>query len=197
MSDEELALYAEQMTRVKARIDHAAGFLVPPHTYPRVEAGLLQLRQALEAIMMSSLIANRAAVDEVADALRHRKHDAVYKLVRRLNPNFWPQPSQQVVDPDGSIRMEAIEVGFVSESDYMPTWGQLSRWLHAPSPFAGMPKIQDGVDLGQRVCGELVVLLNHHTVRLIDRTQLLACLMNAGGTGKVETYLFERVQPAS
>lgn len=194
LSDEDLSLYAEQMTRIKARIDHAAAFLQTPHTYPRVESGLLQLRQALESTVMSSLITNRAALEQVADAYKRRKHSEVYKLVNRLNPRFWPEPSSQRLGESGTVvAMDAITGGYLSQDDYFGTWGDLSQWLHASSPFGPPPPMIVGVELGRDVIGKLITLLNHHIANLVDRSELLVCIMNERESGKVYAYSFSRI----
>ena len=189
LSDEDMVLYAAQMEQVKARLDAAFEFLQPPFIYPRVEGGLLQLRQAMEALMLSSLITNRRAVERV---FAKKNHDDVLKLVRKVNPTFWPEPSSQVLDDHGVIAMDPVTTGFLTEDEYMPTWGRLSEWLHATNPFVAMRSPQEGALFGLEVGQKLITLLNHHSVRLLERDELLVCMMNEKTSGRVHVFSFEQ-----
>lgn len=199
LTDEDLSLYAEQMTRIKYRIDHASAFLSPPITYPRVEAGLLQVRQALEAIMVSSLITNRSAIEQATAAIvdRNRRHREVYKLVRKLNPDFWPKPVSNRWDEAHTtvLAFEYVEDGFLREEDYLRTWGQLSEWLHARSPFRLMPDPHPAVELGSATVSKLRVLLNQHYVTLLDRSQSISCIMHAASDGRVHVTSWDKIDP--
>jgi hypothetical protein len=191
LSDEDMTLYAGQMEQVKARLDAAIEFLQPPFVYPRVEAGLLQLRQAMEALVLSSLITNRRSVERVAGAFAKKNHDEVLKLVRAVNRAFWPEPSSQVHDDHGVVvSMDLVTTGFLTEAEYLPTWGRLSEWLHATNPFAAMRSPEAGAKFGLEVAQKLVTLLNHHSVRLSERNELLVCMMSEATTGRVHVFSF-------
>jgi hypothetical protein len=191
LSDEDLVLYAAQMEQVKARIDAARDFLKPPFIYPRVEAGLLQVRQAMEALALSSLITNRKAVEGVATAFAKKNHDDALKLVRTVNPRFWPKPTSQGFDDQLGLRsMVPVTTGFLTEHEYMPTWGRLSAWLHASNPFELMTPPEVGATLGIEVGHKLITLLQHHSIGLLDRDELVVCVMNGSPTGRVHVTRF-------
>lgn len=75
-------------------------------------------------------------------------------------------------------------------ADYMPTWGRLSEWLHATNPFAAMRSPEAGAQFGLAVAQKLVTLLNHHSVRLSERNELLVCMMSDATTGRVHASSF-------
>ncbi|WP_324644168.1 hypothetical protein [Pseudarthrobacter sp. LT1] len=193
LTPEDFTLYADQMEKIKARIDAAAMFLQPPHVYPSVEAGLLQLRLALEALALSSLVTNRKAVATVSAAFMKKDHAGALKLVKRVNADYYPLPSEQTLDESGrAVAMREITEGFLTEGEYLPVWGRLSEWMHARNPFQIMPDPAEGAAFGEDVIGKLVALLNHHTVQLLERGELLACMMNESESGRVHVFGFEK-----
>ncbi|MCB5275905.1 hypothetical protein BJG92_03459 [Arthrobacter sp. SO5] len=192
LTSDDFELYAGQMEQIKARIKAAAGFFEPPNVYPSVEAGLLQLRLALETLVLSSLVTNRKAVEAVSTAFAKKEHKDAFKLAKELNPAFWPVPCTQIHDDDGEvIEMRAIAGGHLTEDEYLPTWGRLSAWLHATNPFQTMPEPSVGATYGIQVARKLVVLLDHHYLSLLERGESMVCMMNEANSGRVHTFGFE------
>jgi hypothetical protein len=195
LTGEDMSLYAAQMEQVKARIDAASHFLQQPKTYPSVEAGLLQLRMALETIALSSLITNRRAVEAVSTAFSKKDHGDALKIVREVNPKFWPVPIEDGYDAKRGLRtMEPIGSGYLSETDYLPTWGRLSAWMHATNPFRPLPDLDQGAELGCWVIEKLIALLNQHWVDLAERDESIVCMMNEEVTGRVHVTGFGQVE---
>lgn len=192
LTSDDFELYAGQMEQVKARINAALDFLQPPSVYPSVEAGLLQLRLALETLVLSSLVTNRKAVEAVSAAFARKEHKDAFKLARQLNPKFWPVPCTQIHDEKGVVtEMRAISSGYLTEEEYLPTWGRLSAWLHATNPFQTMPAPTDGMAYGLQVAQKLIILLDHHYLSLLERGESMVCMMNEASSGRVHTFGFK------
>ncbi|MFE4948676.1 hypothetical protein ACFQ9V_01060 [Leifsonia sp. NPDC056665] len=193
LSQDDFELYAAQMEQVKARVNAALGFFALPPAYPSVEAGLLQLRLALETVVMSSLVSNRSAIERVTSSFAQKDYKKALALAKEANPSFWPQPSEQRLDTETNLmRMWPITTGYLTEDEYKPTWGRLSAWLHATNPFKAMPTPVEGANFGREVIGKLTTLLNHHSVRLADRDELLVCIMSELETDRVHVFGFSR-----
>ncbi|MFF1828971.1 hypothetical protein [Paenarthrobacter sp. NPDC058040] len=188
-------LYADQMERIKARIDAALEFLQQPPVYASVESGLLQLRLALEMVALSSLVTNRKAVEAVSTAFAKKEHNDALKLVRQLNPEFWPVPFTRIPNDTGEpIEMRALTSGYLTEDEYLPTWGRLSAWLHASNPYQSMPEPSEGAAFGLQVADKLIALLNQHYLYLLERGEGVACIMNESTSGRVLVTGFVRAQ---
>lgn len=194
ISDSDCQLYAAQMEQVKARISAAQLFLEQGLTYPLVESAALQIRSAIETVALSSLVANRHQLEIASRALMRKDYDAAIKLVRRLNPNFWPQPSTQRLNEQGRpVEIVPVIEGFLTEVNQPKVWGKLSSWLHARNPYSPLPEPAVGATLVRDTIEQLVTLLNHHTVELIGRNEMLACLMADKDDGIVHVAVFERL----
>jgi len=180
------------MEQIKARINAALEFLQPPYVYQSVEAGLLQLRLALETLVLSSLVSNRKAVQSVAAAFTRKKHDEAFHLAKQLNPAFWPVPCEQVMGENGGLtQMRPVTSGYLTQEEYLPTWGRLSAWLHATNPFQEMPEPAEGAAYGMDVARKLIVLLDHHYLSLLERGESMVCMMNESSSGRVFVTGFE------
>jgi hypothetical protein len=195
LKDEDLKLYVEVMQQIKNRIDAAVQILRPADltSLPLVELALLQLRTSIELVALSSLISNRYECEKISAAFAGREYADAVKLLRKVNPDYWPRPHEDVVDPDTGMRHhKPIEVGFLTEAEHPRAWGHLSAWLHARSPFEAPPSMSEGVELGRDVAGKLLVLLGIHNVKLINRDQMVVCHMNEGDLGALKVYDFGR-----
>jgi hypothetical protein len=181
--------YATMMEHVKMRQAQADHFLSLPPTHVMVESAALQMLLALELVALSSIVTDRDTVEEVTRAFERRKPEKAIKLVRKANPDFWPQPTEQGHAPTGTVDEWAEVTGdYLTEDEWAPSWGLLSGWLHARNPFASMPDPLEGVALVRMISQRLVRLLSHHHVQLMDRDHLLVCTMRERGTGSVRVF---------
>jgi len=191
MATEDRIRYATIMEHVKMRQAQADHFLNMPPTHVTVESAALQMLLALELVALSSIVTDRDTVEQVTRAFERRKPEKAIKLVKRANPDFWPQPTEQGHDPAGRVDEWAeVTEGYLTEDEWAPSWGLLSAWLHARNPFASMPDPLEGVALIRMISQRLVLLLSHHHVQLMDRDRLLVCTMRERGTGSVRVFEF-------
>lgn len=134
LDEREIDRYAQVLSEIKARMLEVEK-LDPSLPFPDVEIACLHLRIVLEAIVMSSLVANQHAVGAVAAAFDKGDVGQVRKVVKRVNPDYWPRPVRDVRKESGTSRWEDVDEGFLMESDWGSAYGLLSAALHARNPF--------------------------------------------------------------
>lgn len=202
-------LYGQVLTEIKMRLREVQDFL----TFPvedgratisghRLEYAALHLRTSIEFVALSSLVANRPEVEQVATAFHKKDADAAAKIVKRLNPHYWPKPVRLVIPPDRRPPwvLEPVTEGFLREEDWRAEWGYLSSLLHAPNPYRVTPS-QPRPDLGTLatrlgdIHDRLARLLFRHQVTLLDQNVVLTALMNAKGDGLVHVQGAIRKEP--
>lgn len=192
MSADDMQRYAALMTQVKYRTEHALSWLEDPPTFPRLEAAAGQIRLMLETVMLGSIITNRSVLDQTTAALARADHERAWRLVKRRNPDYWPEPTRQILEGPGRYRWEPVLEGFLREEDYHRTWGSVSEWLHARNPYAALTDpVAAARDL-RSTTYSIVRLLEHHSVHLLDRDYVLNCLM-VGSDGLVHITAFQRL----
>jgi hypothetical protein len=74
LSAEDQDRYAEILSEILARVQGARAHLEAQPTRATVEYAALQLRMALERIVMGSLVANRTATEAITTALAKPSH---------------------------------------------------------------------------------------------------------------------------
>jgi hypothetical protein len=184
----DLQLYAAVLDQTRVRGDIAAEFLEPPLSYPRLELAALQMRIMLELIPLGGLLTHRQNVEEVASAFRLKDADAAAKLLKRVNPNYWPKPVVQVPTPEGPTRdrLDDVTDGFVTEMQWKAEWGFLSSVLHARNTYKGEPELPP---LHERLCallGRIVRLIGLHILELPgDQRRVLGMVKGEDGVAHV------------
>ena len=193
-------LYADCMEEIKRRTEVIQGFLRhefhAKYVMTTAESIGLQLRKTLELIALASLVANRTEYEKYrANFHRDWNGKRILETLSKANPNFYPQPSKQVVNPEtGKVEsLKAVTTGYLSESDYVELYDICGAILHAYNPFSPMPNVQQFLDSVPAWLRKIMNLLNHHTVQLIDPDKQLWVLMHAQSDGKVHVYEFELV----
>jgi len=142
LSEADRLLYAEVLKEQRLR-GQLAEQLLAGGTYPNTESAALQLRFILELIPLAALIANRDWVEPVAAAFDRKDPTEARKLVKRVNPEYWPVPGERtsyVRDAPGQRgRHEFVGIhdGFLTESEWAAEWGYVSSLLHARNPYSG------------------------------------------------------------
>ena len=193
--------YLECMEEIKLRIEVVDGFLSRElnarYVQSTAECVALQLRKVLELIALASMAANRS---EYAKQRKRFYSDwngkRILKTLERVNPGFYPVPSEQEVRGDGVKALHPIASGFLTKDDYALLFDECSALLHARNPFAPGSMIDadqfllDASSWSQKIKR----LLNHHTVRLVDRDYLLAVVMRSRESeGRVTAGTLQRI----
>ena len=163
-----------------------------------IEFCYLQLRKILELIALSSLCANRAKYEEIKTSF-HKEWNAsdIVKRIRKFNPEFYPQPSRQVLDAETGkpVRLVAIKTGYLEESEFLQAHGKCGQFLHADNPYTGTKfDAQFHRDHIAQIVLKIKTLLNHHTIQLVDAKLQLWVLMASKSDGRVHVFEMEQVE---
>ena len=192
------SMYADCMEEIKRRTEVVNGFLTGKRhaIQTTAESVSLQIRKILELIALASLAANRP---EYAKHRRHFHKDwnakRILDTLKKANPKFYPTPSRQVGDQEtGRVAsLEEITSGFLTEDDFTTLFDTCSAILHAENPFSRTQNPEAFLASVPEWLEKIRILLNHHTIQLIDQDKQLWVLMKAKTDGKAHVWEVERV----
>ncbi|MFG2047959.1 hypothetical protein ACGFIW_11100 [Micromonospora sp. NPDC048935] len=136
---QDLSLYSAMLTFTKQRLQHADENLAKsPINRVQLEACALQVRIALEQIVLATLITNRPGAAAVTTAFAGKTAGEVRKLVSSINPNYWPIPFDFTKVESGNSyywQMTEPATPYLSEDDWGKAYGYCSSLLHAANPY--------------------------------------------------------------
>ena len=203
MNNAYLDKYCACMEEIKKRAEVVDAFVTGRcnAVYPQTtaESVFLQMRKILELIALASLVANTQKYRESRSCFaKDWNARKIMSRIKSFNPDFYPVPTRQVVDPATGkvIETKEIESGFLTKTELERTYDRCSHFLHSENPFA-RPRdtIAFLADI-PRLMERTRNLLNHHHVQLVDESLQLWVIMNAETDGRVHVYLFERIDTA-
>jgi hypothetical protein len=199
-ADKDQMVYANCMEAIKRRMDAVYAILRGPCTtlYPitNIEFACLQIRKILELIALASL-----ASHEEEFARQHQKFAEMWRAkkivddLEKLNPGFYPVPTEQVVDDKTGkvLEVRAISKPYLTKADFADVYQECSAILHAENPY-GPPKQLSQIEAAIPVWTEKIKnLLNHHHVQLYSSKHQLWVVMKAKTDGRVHVHLFEQI----
>jgi hypothetical protein len=199
-SDKDQIVYANCMDEIKRRTDAVHAILRGPYStlYPitNVEFVCLQIRKILELIALASLASHKEEF-----ARQHQKFAEMWKAkkilddLEKLNPGFYPVPTEQVLDSKSGkvLEVRPIAKPCLTKADSAEVCQRCSSILHAENPY-GPPKQLPQIEAGIPIWMEKIKnLLNHHHVQLFSSKHQLWVVMKAKTDGRVHVHLFERI----
>lgn len=160
-----------------------------------VESLYLQFRKTLELIAFGSLIANREKYSEArAEYASDWNAKRVLKLVERLNPNFYPEPTNQVpvIGEKYNTELKPVTENFLSRDDFEILYDRCGGVLHSENPYGDTYKYDELWAEGLGWAVKIRNLLNCHTIHLVDDADRFFLIQM--GTGKPTYTLFEAVK---
>ena len=197
--------YMEQMEEIKRRMESieriveiSTGQLYLPVV---TESVYLQFRKILELIAMSSLVANKEAVEKMGRSLRKiggrwNGHE-ILKLVEAINPDFYPAPIIEIESKDPGVRKElqVKTTGFLTRDLFTELY---NRWcghaLHADNPFGKQTNYTKLWEEGPVWKRQIMELLNSHQIRLVGQDGFHLVHMQGKLDGQVHMYEFGKVR---
>ena len=195
--------YATQMEEVKRRMasikklsEIAAGHLPLAIV---TECVYLQFRKILELIAMSSLVANREALEEMN---RSRKKlgsqwngDAILKLVEGINPDFYPVPILERPFRHPSVKADLVEKtdGFLSRGEFSRLYNLCASLMHADNPLGSKTDYRVLWEEGPTWESRILELLGPHMIRLVGQDGFYLVHMRDKRDGRVHMYKFEEM----
>lgn len=201
-SERTVGAYRTMLEQIKGRLDNAGTALGRSRDRFGVEVGALNLRFALEGVLLSSLVTHEHELGEITKAIRKADASKAQKRVAAINGRWWPEPIAVTEIPDPKaprgrrFEFAPVEDGFMAEGEWGRAYGVVSDLLHTRNPFRSPPKGPHqlhGQLLGFH--GSLVRLLDHHIIHPADRDYMLAGQMATGPSGDVSVTLFGAIDP--
>jgi hypothetical protein len=197
ISPQDDQLYRQVLDEIYKRVEHARTLLPGANTRPEIESCALQIRVAIELVVMGSLITNREAIENINLALTSKKSASeAAKTARAANPDYWPKATRAHDIPGQEAKDLRPVEGALSEENWEREWGKLSAFLHARNPFKEHLPLSDAKELVARVTHELILLMNHHVIHLADRDGMLIGQMGPDGVSVTHFGLVAPIPPA-
>ena len=195
------AKYADCMEEIKRRTEVIRGFLSGScsamYVQTTAESVCLQVRKILELIALASIAANK---DEYE---KHRKNfhadwnaKKILAGLEKVNPNFYPKPTKQVIDEETGTVVETVPVdsGYLTKSEFASLYRKCGAILHARNPFSRSDQdIRSFLNQVPQWMERIRVLLNHHEVQLVDEDQHLKVLMKSKSDGAAHVTKFQKI----
>jgi hypothetical protein len=185
---QDIELYAAMLTFTMQRIEIADEILSrKPSRAVDVEACAVQIRIALENIVMSTLIANRPAVAAVSNAFANKTAGDARRIVKSVNPNYWPtsfvfRREESKFDGDRWFMTEPEEP-YLREEDWGKAYGFCSTLLHAVNPYQYLD--ESATPLRDQLSGHVATLKSYskmirtllwrHQIHLTETNVTLIC----------------------
>ncbi len=195
--------YIDQMSEIKQRIDSIKriseisqgqlGFDVV------TECIYLQFRKILELIAMSSLVANRQAMEEMNQSMKKLgkqwNGDAILKFVERINPDFYPAPMIEIPSQTPPAKMELVDKtnGFLSREEFSRLYNLCGNLMHADNPLGRKTNYKALFKESSAWRRRIIELLNCHQIKLVGEDGFYLLHMHEKHDGNVHMYTFERM----
>lgn len=166
--------YADCMEEIKRRVAVVTGFLEGPrttgHPITDVEFICLQFRKILELIAMSSLCANRNEYERVRTSFSKDWRVAkILKVIRGINPNYYPKPSVQRCDETGRVvEVVPVQGGYLTEAEFLKVHGKCGDYLHGWNPYSKRPDLNAARASFKEWLAKIISLLNQHQAQLVN-----------------------------
>lgn len=191
------------MDQVKQRTHAVETVLAAIHStaYPatNIEFMCLQIRKILELIALGSLVANKEEyAQQHAKFSEHWRAKAILDSIEKINPNFYPSPGRQIIEPSTRkvIEVVALEKGFLTRQEFPDVYDQCSKAIHAANPFGtaiDYKALESSIPVWMK---KIKKLLNHHQIQLLNEMQMLWVLMQAREDNRVHAWIFQRLDQA-
>lgn len=126
--EHEVRLIRDHLTWAAERLDE------PVSRRSTVESAI-HVRIVLETLMLSSLILHGDALQRADSALRKLKPSEAIAAIRRLHPQFWPQPYFVNTANNGLKFQDRLTTGFMTEQQAGQAFGLTSDIVHGRNPL--------------------------------------------------------------
>jgi len=188
-------LYADVLQQIKVRLDEADRLLATSPTdwsaelvHERVA---LHLRKVIELIVLSTLVTNRAELEGVSVKLDKHDADGAKKLIRRVNPGYWPEPIRTMRTSPGRFEIFPVTEGYLLEAEWGKAFGWTSNILHSRNPLSGPFDVNESRERLEALARKVRTLLTEHRVHLSGGGVMVLAKLDRGD-GVVSTGLFEQ-----
>lgn len=197
MQTHEQKAYCDQMEEIKRRTVSINEFISGRrHTgfeATNVEFCCLQIRQILEKIAMSTLVANKRKYSSTYENFsKHWNARLLLRDVEKLNPDFYPRPVIEIPDPTPDIKTNLKErpKDYLEKEEFLKVYELCGSILHAENPF-GKKKNYDRYKNQISIWRQKIInLLNSHQIKVVDHEGFFLVHMKEDRDDKVHCYEF-------
>lgn len=191
--NDDIIKYCKCMEEIKKRTHAITTILNKKHTtaYQATnrEFCCLQIRKILELIALASIAANKAEyAKQYNKFFKHWNAKRILKDIEKINPEFYPVPSDQVIDSNtGKVsELKLIESGFLTKEEFIDVYDKCScQVIHSSNPYDAPVNFDEFDNLIPEWTAKIIRLLQHHQIQLIDSHLQLWVLMKSKEDGKV------------
>lgn len=161
---------------------------------PVTQVGWLavELRIALELIVLGSLVTNRDAIATVSSVFKVKEATDARKLVREVNPNYWPRPIESGPrDDEGALTGRPFDGDFLRENEWGREYGFLSELVHAQHPYSDPRDRASDVERLRALFYRIAILLRQHAIVLAGNQDAYLAQLDLDG-GEVLVAILRR-----
>jgi len=200
VSNEGASKYCDGMEEIKRRVDTINGLLAGTRSTgykaTNIESVYLQFRKVLELIALSSMVLNKDEYSKQHSKFASHWHASrILSDLEKINPDFYPVPSRQVVDQiTGKVlKVEPIIQGYLTKDDFAKLYEMCGGILHASNPFKPTQDLERYEKEASTWLQKIMLLLGHHHAQLFDKNYQLWVIMQTQGTNKVSAFTMQRM----
>ena len=167
------SIYLSMVEESKGRLEAGQTFL---NTYEEsksihyLEASILQVRKALEAIAYAAIAPNREAYEEFRsqseeqpDFRKDFRASQIFNLLSKVNKDFYPIPLLPPIKrEDGTFHYDRKEDGYLTKTRFSKFYDRLGKYLHAHNPWSNDKQIQNLATDIPEIITEAIELLELH-----------------------------------
>jgi hypothetical protein len=135
------------------------------------EFAMLEVRMICETFAIGCLVAHGDIQATRSGRLPHTyQADLIINTLEKLHPNFYPRPTQQIVENGVVTGWREILDGYLTQEDLVKSYRRAANFLHVSDLRDILAGKQKPFDLNSVLlwANKVVVLLNHHNIFLID-----------------------------
>ena len=195
----ELGLYHDCLYEIKKRVEviaaHINKQIHEKYLLVEVETICLQFRKILEKILLMSLVANKEAYAEHNEKFaKHYHAERIMRDLERINPDYYPVPTRQVKKENDYPEWERIESGFLTKDELIHIYEICGGMMHAHNPFSEVKPIKDIQRQFPEWLSKIMILLNHHQIKLCGGQLMVVALMERADNGLPQAVIFEAME---
>jgi hypothetical protein len=152
----------------------------------------VELRIALELIVLGSLVTNRSAISTVSSVFKIKDVAEARRLVRDVNPEYWPTPLESGrQDEQGAQTAQRFEGDFLRENEWGREYGFLSDLVHAQHPYTAPRDLTSVTERLSALFYRIAILLRQHLIVLAGNRDAYLGQLDIDG-GEVRLALLRR-----
>jgi hypothetical protein len=164
-----IATVTDSVFRLEAASAFHSSYQATGHV-PTLEAAILQLRKALEAIALASIAPNkiqyelfRAKAEEQTDYTKDYHASKILRVLGKINKNFYPLPLLPAIQQaNGTLHFGRKATGYLTKKKFESIYDRLGRHMHANNPWGTNKNLQNLATELTEILSECFSLLALH-----------------------------------